>query len=301
MDGSVLTEDIAHERFTLGIGGHDVLYCDARFPIDVDRPRPVVIFVHGFKGFKDWGSNPYVCESLARRGFYSIAFNFSHNGTEGHGQEFTRLDRFEQNTFSREIAELLEVIDAVEGMRVPHFERVDSVHLGLIGHSRGGGIAIHGASREPAVRALAVWGSIASFDRYTARQKDQWRDDAYLETKNMRTGQDMRVGIGLLHDLELHRLELDIQTAVRRLGRPLLVVHGEQDLSVRIDDGQRIVAVADPDLTEFLPIPQTGHTFGAVHPFEGSTPALELAIDRTARFLARHIGSHSLPHTQSPA
>jgi dienelactone hydrolase len=177
MDGSVLTERITHTRFTLDIGGHDVLYCDARYPTDVPGPRPVVIFVHGFKGFKDWGSNPYVCESLARRGFFSIAFNFSRNGTEGHGQEFTRLDRFEENTFSREVAELLEVIDAVEGLRVPHFECVDTERIGVLGHSRGGGIAILGAVREPAVRAVGVWGSVATFDRYTEHQKDRWRRD----------------------------------------------------------------------------------------------------------------------------
>jgi len=291
MDGSVLVDDIRHERFTLGIGGHDVLYCDARFADAVEGPRPVVIFVHGFKGFKDWGSNPHVCSLLARRGFYTIAFNFTRNGVEGHGQDFTRLDRFEENTFSREVAELLEVIDAVEGLRLPHFERVDSERIGLLGHSRGGGIAILGACREPAVRSVSVWGSVATFDRYTEHQKERWRRDGYLESRNMRTGQEMRLGVCVLRDLELHRIELDIERGVRQLGRPLLIVHGEQDLSVRIDDGRRLLAAADPSLTEFEPIAQTGHTFGAVHPFEGSTPALEHAIERTARFFARHLGS----------
>lgn len=291
MDGTVLTTQITHERFTLDIGGHDVLYCDARVPTDVEGPRPVIIFVHGFKGFKDWGSNPYVCESLARRGFYTVAFNFSRNGTEGHGQEFTRLDRFEENTFTREVAELLEVIDAVEGLRVPHFERVGAERIGLLGHSRGGGIAILSACREPAVRAVTVWGSVAAFDRYSDRQKGQWRRDGFLESRNMRTGQDMRLGIGLLRDLELHRIELDIERGVRQLARPFLVVHGEQDLSVRIDDGERLFAAADPNLSEFERIPQTGHTFGAVHPFDGSTSALERAIDRTATFFARHLGA----------
>lgn len=291
MDGSVLTERTTHERFTLGIGGHDVLYCDVRYPDAIEGPRPVLIFVHGFKGFKDWGSNPHICDSLARRGFYTIAFNFTRNGVEGNGQEFTRLDRFEENTFSREVAELLEVIDAVEGLRVPHFERVDAERVGLLGHSRGGGIAILGASREPAVRAVSVWGSVATLDRYTEHQKERWRRAGYLESRNMRTGQQMRLGTGLLRDLELHRIELDIERAVRHLGRPLLIVHGEQDLSVRIDDGRRLFAAADPNLTEFEPIPQTGHTFGAVHPFEGTTPALDHAIDRSARFFARHLGT----------
>lgn len=293
MDGSTLTDRIAHERFTLDIGGHDVLYCDARLPEELDEPLPVVVFVHGFKGFKDWGSNPYVCASLARRGFYAVSFNFSHNGVEGHSEEFTRLDRFETNSFSREVAELLEVVDAVEGLRLPLFERVDVGRIALLGHSRGGGIAILGACREPAVRATAVWGAVSTFDRYTEHQKKRWRRDGYLESRNMRTGQEMRLGIGLLRDLELHAIELDIEEAACRLGRPLLVVHGEQDLSVRIDDGHAIVAAADPSLTEFEPIAQTGHTFGAVHPFEGTTPSLERAIDRTARFFARHIGAPS--------
>jgi uncharacterized protein len=291
MDGSVLTEAITHERFTLDIGGHDVLYCDARFAEGIEGPRPVIIYVHGFKGFKDWGSNPHVCESLARRGYYTVAFNFSRNGVEGHHEEFTRLDRFEENTFTREVAELLEIIDAVEGLRLPHFERVDAERIGLLGHSRGGGIAILAACREPAVRAVSVWGSVATFDRYTDNQKERWRRDGFLESKNMRTGQEMRLGLGLLRDLELHRIELDIERAVRQLGRPLLIVHGEQDLSVRIEDGQQLFAAADPSLTEFEPIPRTGHTFGAVHPFEGTTEALDRAVELSARFFARHLGA----------
>ena len=30
---------------------------------------PVVIFLHGFKGFKDWGPFPDACEDMARHGF----------------------------------------------------------------------------------------------------------------------------------------------------------------------------------------------------------------------------------------
>ena len=42
---------------------------------------PVLIFLHGFKGFKDWGHFPMVAEYLARSGFAVLRFNFSHNGT----------------------------------------------------------------------------------------------------------------------------------------------------------------------------------------------------------------------------
>ena len=41
---------------------------------------PLIIFCHGYKGFKDWGAWPLLSEALAASGFVVIKFNFSHNG-----------------------------------------------------------------------------------------------------------------------------------------------------------------------------------------------------------------------------
>ena len=41
---------------------------------------PCLIFVHGFKGFKDWGFWPYIGNYFAKNRFFVITFNFSHNG-----------------------------------------------------------------------------------------------------------------------------------------------------------------------------------------------------------------------------
>ena len=43
--------------------------------------RKVVIFSHGFKGFKDWGCFPLVSRCFAEQNFVFVKFNFSHNGT----------------------------------------------------------------------------------------------------------------------------------------------------------------------------------------------------------------------------
>lgn len=266
----------------------ETIYCDARFPGIEGSALPVVIFVHGFKGFKNWGSNPHICDSIARRGFYTIAFNFTHNGVEGDSKEFTRLDKFSRNTFSREVGELRDVIDAVADRRLPVPERAGK-GIGVIGHSRGGGITLIETSNDPRVGAVAVWASVAGFDRYTDAQKQRWRETGFLESKNMRTGQMMRLGVDLLEDLELHADELDVGAAAKRLARPLLILHGEQDLSVRIEDGEELARRADPDTTQFVRIPRTNHTFGAVHPFEGTNAVLEEAIDRTATFFRQHI------------
>jgi dipeptidyl aminopeptidase/acylaminoacyl peptidase len=289
MSLSLVSRSVANIPFTLPASDGETLYCDARFSEDASAPLPVLIFVHGFKGFKDWGWGPHIGESMARRGFYALAFNFSHNGVEGNGSEFTRLDRFARNTFSREVRELREVVDAIAEKRVPRPELIDTNRIAIVGHSRGGGITLLESSRDERVKAVAVWASVSDFDRYTERQKQQWRKAGYFESKNMRTGQMMRLDVGLLDDLEAHDEALDIGRAAASLGRPLLILHGEQDLSVRVEEGEHLASVADPELTEFERIPRTAHTLGTAHPFQATTPELEYAIERTASFLLKHL------------
>jgi dienelactone hydrolase len=284
---------VAHVQFELAASDGETLYCDARHPAAASGPLPVVIFVHGFKGFKDWGSIPYICESIVRGGFYVLSFNFSHNGVEGHSSEFTELDAFARNTFSREVRELREVIDAVSSGRVPDAEWADPAKIALVGHSRGGGIMLLEAARDHRVGAVAAWASVADFNRYSEAQKQRWRESGSFETKNMRTGQIMRLDIGLLEDLERNGAELDIPSAVAALDRPLLILHGEQDLSVRIENGEALAALGAPHLREFVRIPRTNHTFGAVHPFEGTNPVLEEALARTIEFFRQHLADRS--------
>jgi len=275
---------VIHIPFVLPASDDELLWCDARFPAEAVGPLPVLLFLHGFKGFKDWGAFPWVGEELARRGFYVVTMNFSHNGTEGHGSEFTRLDRFERNTFSREVREACDMVSAIAASRTPHAEKVDSGRIGVIGHSRGGGIALLASERSPRVVSVATWAAVSSFNRYTPAQIERWRSNGVLESKNMRTGQMMRLGLELLEDLEVNAASLDIERAVRSLARPLLVLHGEMDLSVLIENGRSIASWGSAEKTQFEAVPRTNHTFGAAHPFGGPGSVLVGVVERTAEF-----------------
>lgn len=253
---------------------------------DPDHPR-CAIYVHGFKGFKDWGFVPYIGEFLARRKFLVVTFNFSHNGIGAVSTEFTELDKFERNTFSREVRELSEVIDAC---RDGVFGPSDGMTLGLLGHSRGGGIALLTAARRPEADAVVTWSSVATFDRYSEETKKKWRRDGYIEVVNQRTGQIMRLGLELLDDFEQHKADsLNIEKAVKNLSRPLLIVHGDDDESVPVEEARQIYAWADKQKTLLATIPDTGHTFGAKHPFEGTNPELDEALTRSADFFDAHL------------
>ncbi|MGI8818579.1 MAG: hypothetical protein ACR2HW_05490, partial [Gemmatimonadales bacterium] len=99
-------------------------------------PRPAVLVLHGFKGFKDWGMFPPLGERLALAGFSAVIPNLSGSGVDDDG-EFTLPERFGRNTFSAELQDAGTVIDALRdgrlGIPAPST-------LGLIGHSRGGGV-----------------------------------------------------------------------------------------------------------------------------------------------------------------
>jgi predicted alpha/beta-hydrolase family hydrolase len=45
------------------------------------NPKATVFFVHGFKGFKDWGMWDAIARHFAEAGFLFVKFNLSHNGT----------------------------------------------------------------------------------------------------------------------------------------------------------------------------------------------------------------------------
>lgn len=278
-----LRMNIIHRQHAWQASDGEMLAMDIRMPTG-GASLPVIVVAHGFKGFKDWGFFPWACEALAQLGFFVVNFNFSHNGVEGNGTEFTRLDKFAANTFSREIHELREVIDAVELGALPLLENADITRIYTVGHSRGGGIVLLEGADDPRVGKVATWAAVSTFRRYTPSQQERWRRDGYIEAKNARTGQMMRLNIELLDDLENNPVQMDIEGATARLHRPLLILHGDMDFSVERTNGERLYEVSDKNHTQFVVIPKTGHTFGVVHPFEGTTNALNSVVKETAEF-----------------
>jgi uncharacterized protein len=246
-----------------------------------------LVFVHGFKGFKDWGFVPYIGEYFANQGFFVITFNFSHNGIGENKTEFTELDKFADNTYSLEVRELNELISA---FRNDFFEVKGNADIGVIGHSRGGAIALLTCSKRNDINAVATWASISTLDRYSERQKKEWRMKGYFEALNTRTKQMMHQNVSLLDDIEKNKeTGLNIQNAVEKLNCPLLIAHGVQDMAVPISEAEQLYEWSDKSKTELFKIYSTGHTFDIVHPFAGTTDSFEKLLDKTKQFFVNNL------------
>jgi dienelactone hydrolase len=252
-----------------------------------EEPRPAVLVVHGFKGFKDWGMFPLVSQRLARAGFTAVSFNLSGSGVNDQG-EFAYPDRFGHNTFTAELEDIAGVLAVLEagdlGVAPP-------TGFGLVGHSRGGGMAILTAARDPRVRALVTWSAISHVDRWPD-QVAAWRAAGKLDILNSRTGQVLPLFPDVVDDVDQNKHgTLDILAAAGRLTIPWLILHGGMDATVPPAEAEALAAAAAERSapTRLLIIPEGGHTFGAVHPFAGVTPALAETVDETVKWLGRYL------------
>lgn len=270
--------------------GYTVIDADIFSPLNKENAGvyPLLVFSHGFKGFKDWGGFPYMMEKIAAQEFLCVSFNFTFNGTDNSNlAEFTRLDLFAQNTFTRELNDLETVIEYFYDNSDKY--SIDKERIALIGHSRGGGISIIKACENKRIKCLITLASVSDFDRYSDEHKKKWRENGYFEVLNTRTNQVMRLNSSLLDDIENNKDRLDILNSVKNLKIPFLIIHGKEDLSVRFNEAELLYKNSNKSSAELFEVKNTGHTFGVVHPFEGTTPAFEIVIGKIIEFLKKNI------------
>lgn len=241
-----------------------------------ERAKSLVVIIHGFKGFKDWGFFPWLAEHLHRERFAVCRFNMSRSGIGEEAESFDRLDLFAEDTYSTQLRDLQRVIDYAQS-------QAPGLGTFLLGHSRGGGIALLGAASVPNLRGVVTWSAIANVDRWDDAMKREWRERGYLDNVNTRTNQNMRMTTAILDDYEANHEQLQILASTQRLQVPLLVVHGGRDESVHVDEGRRI-AQQLTDASLFV-IPSASHTFNAIHPLIHVPYELTLAAEISATFL----------------
>lgn len=273
---------IRQENFSLKGSTDKLITGDITFD-DVNTTLPLVIFVHGFKGFKDWGTHNSVARYFAQNGFRYIKFNFSHNGvTAGNQQDVTDMEAFASNTASKELYDLSQVISFACDKE--NFSGTNKVSL--LGHSRGGGLSIIQTSTDPRIDKLVTWGAVSDFrSLWKPEQLEQWRKKGRIEVENARTKEKMPLNLTLLEDLDDNKDILDIEAAAKRLNVPWLIVHGNNDINVDVSVAKKLNEI---QLNARLNIIEgADHVFGAKHPFDGQVLPKQLltACEASINFL----------------
>ena len=250
----------------------------ARRPVPVDiyyisnqQAKPVIVFAHGFKGFKDWGFWDLLARAFAEAGFVFVKFNFSHNGTTPeHPADFVDLEAFGKNNYSLELSDLDAVLEALLAGNLLSTAEFDQHKITLAGHSRGGGITLVKAAEDARVAAWLGWAPVndlAFLWRNNEALVADWKEKGVLEIRNGRTKQIMPLYFQLYEDFEANAGRFDLEQIVRKSKKPMCVIQGTEDLAVPL-----AAAKAFKEWNQKLElhlIEGADHVFGGSHPWEG--------------------------------
>jgi dienelactone hydrolase len=251
--------------------------------------KPVVIYAHGFNGFKDWGNFDLIAKKFAANGFVLVKFNFSHNGTTpGNPEEFTELEAFGNNNYSIELEDIRLVINWVCDPKNIYQQAIDINQIYLIGHSMGGGIAILHASNDKRIKKLVTWAGISEcktpWGNWPPGKMQEWKENGVQFYNNSRTKQQMPLYYQLYEDYIQNREKLDIEKAIKNLDIPILICQGTLDNAVPVEKAFELQSW-QPAAKLFTV--ESDHVFGRSHPWmENNLPAaMEAVVEKSLQFL----------------
>lgn len=243
-----------------------------------NQPKKIVIFCHGYKGFKDWGAWNLMAESFANVGFFFLKFNFSHNGgTAENPIDFPDLEAFGNNNYTKELDDLETVINWIY-TNADVKNEIDTDEISLIGHSRGGGIVLLKANENTKIKKVITLAGVCDFEKRTATIGDlnQWKKDGVKYVVNGRTKQQMPHFYQFYEDFIKNKERLNVKKATENLKIPQLILHGNADTSVLIDEAVNLHQW-NPK-SEYQIIENADHVFNTCHPWKEKKLSKELAI-----------------------
>lgn len=247
----------------------------------------VIVFAHGYKGFKDWGAWGLMQKFFVENKVGFVKFNFSHNGgTVTNPIDFDDLEAFGNNRYSYELADLTVIIN--ETYRLVNEECELDIPIYVVGHSRGGGVAILAGALSDKINGVISLAGISVIEsRFkTGDELQEWERDGVYYVTNERTKQEMPHFYSFYKDFKANESLLNIEEALKSLHVPFLQIHGDMDLAVSISEGQLLAEWSD---TELCIIKGAEHTFGAKHPWESKELPFDLisVLKYVQKFIAK--------------
>ncbi len=222
--------------------------------------RRAIIYLHGFPSTMDGGPKRF-CAALSRKGFLCLRFNFSGvPPSEGN---------FERKLMSDEVKDIKAAVDFLQ-------KNYALKKIVLVGHSTGAIDAALYAYKDKRLSGLVLSGCVSKLDEavhydFTDKQVRSFWEKGYIvysKPGKYYTGKKLR------KEFYDEFFTLNIEKAIRSYTRPLLVLHGERDEGVPVQNARAVYAYArKPKKLVIIK--------GADHRF---TRGLRAAVDAIARF-----------------
>ncbi|MGY0038342.1 alpha/beta hydrolase family protein [Pedobacter sp. NJ-S-72] len=172
----------------------------------------------------------------------------------------TDPEAFAANTVSMELRDVDTAINYIA-----HTYPLSPIYL--IGHSRGGALAILRGAADDRIHKIITWSAISDFSSlWKKEQEEEWLTSGRIFVENARTKEKMPLNSTLLEDFNANKDEFDILHAAAKIKIPWLILHGDDDINVKFSVAQQL-AQAQPK-AQLQKIKGANHVYGANHPYE---------------------------------
>jgi uncharacterized protein len=254
---------------------------------------PVVLFLHGFKGFKDWGTFPDAFFEFARQNFAVVAINFSNGGYLPDSDRIESTELFHNQTITQELDDVRTVLDAIKSGVIGKSAGLSHLYpVGIIGHSRGAHTAILAAAEFEEISCLVAWASVADLlDFWPESMVNDWTTTGETVITNGRTNQQLTIGKQLYEDVLSNRDRYSALKRAAELYIPCLFIHASDDETVPHKNSQKLLQAVPGSDKERLVIDSGGHTFGSYHPYDEDElpPKFAEVVDQTIRWFQTYL------------
>jgi len=249
--------------------------------------KPLVIFCHGYKGYKDWGAWNIAAEEFANQNLFFVKFNFSHNGgTLENPIDFPDLEAFGENNFIKELNDLEDIIEWITS-NSDFKNEIDTENITLIGHSRGGGIVTIKASENKKITNVISWAGVSDYGvRFPkGEQLEGWKKQGVSYILNGRTLQKMPHLYQFYQNFKDNEEYLTIKNAVQKLMSKHLIIQGENDEVVLPIEAKNL-HTWNPK-SELIIIDKMNHPLGCTQPWNDSKMPfhLEKVVKKSIDFI----------------
>ena len=226
--------------------GNTKLYAELRIPDII--PASVLLICHGMnsQGFHGLRIYDLLAKASCEVGFVSLVFDFRGVGkSEG---------KFDYGSGEQEDVQC--VLDYVASR-----PEVFPNSIFIVGHSLGGAVSLCALLNETRVKGLVLWSTPKNHNFNVRKFVKRTRGKLGLYTFLILSRADRLFNVSKLFKLEVYGIslrprhvreklmKLDECTAVSKLNIPLLVIIGESDIIVGVDEAQEIYKSANEPKT----------------------------------------------------
>jgi pimeloyl-ACP methyl ester carboxylesterase len=188
---------------------------------------PLIVLCHGFSTSKDGRTYVRLEKMLNQGRVATFRFDFF-----GHGES---EGKFEDITISEAIGDVLNAIRYVKALGYKK--------LGLMGSSFGGFASIVAAGQSDDLYVLTLKSPVSDYlglliARNNGRDVEAWKHNGFIRLEGAE-GQNLRLNFSFFEDAE----EYDGYSYARKIKVPVLIVHGDRDETVPLEQSKNAAAI----------------------------------------------------------